>query len=320
MECPICLEEFCVLLSFNCKHKFCHDCCNKLQKVSILCPLCRQPSYFISNPSANDCMVAVNNCDNNIFKIIKPHTSLYSEIIQQLLLSYPFIPRNFTMKKLLYINKLTSFAGRHYTKEFEIAHDINDETIQFANLRNDISSLSMDKIFDSIHEQSINRLTKFKKDSFPIKYKGIHLTLSTLTTTEDIHMNAIQYVVHNLSIVDDKPLAELIKEFPIHCTLIAAASLKITHESPKDYTVLYSKISSSMTLYELCKMFNLSLVLLEREVDKLYECISYKAYITKSDLLKIFTNLKLSTKFDDIFDRLQIKYNLKYTNGTLYIN
>lgn len=40
-NCPICLENFSVLVKYKCDHTFCKECSNSWRQVSHTCPLCR---------------------------------------------------------------------------------------------------------------------------------------------------------------------------------------------------------------------------------------------------------------------------------------
>lgn len=227
-------------------------------------------------PTVDECMEAINDYDEYVLRVIRGNYETCQGIIRRLFSQPNFQPRALSFQQLMYIRKLCQYAGS--SLDLEIAYDINISGISFQAAK--CSSSSQHIIFDDIATQAKTQIAKYKSKTASIRYAGIDLENSTLITTENIRMNAIQYAVYNLWLVEGKSLMDLTKEFPAEVVLIAAASLQITEESPSDYVPLFDKIKRIMTFMELCVTFHLQRLRLETDTKLLYAYIKHRRSIT----------------------------------------
>jgi hypothetical protein len=103
MECPICLEEFSTLYRFQCNHRVCQPCGQKIRRNGMYeCMLCRRHSPELLSPPLNECLNLVQSQDLTLEPIIQRDSTLLRDLFKAVLLSLDRYPRD----KLWYLHRL----------------------------------------------------------------------------------------------------------------------------------------------------------------------------------------------------------------------
>jgi hypothetical protein len=267
MECPICLEEFSTLYRFQCNHRVCQPCGQKLRQNAMYeCMLCRRHAPELLSPPLNECLNLVQSQDLTLEPIIRRDSTLLRDLFKNILLSLDRYPRD----KLWYLQRLCQPLGATYNKGLMLAMLANTETIRFVPTRFEEES-TRHPWFNEIHRQA-QPILALQTVIPNIQYRGIDLILSTVTTTEDITMTAIQYVVHSQLAVGQS-LAQIAQEFPPKCVLIAAASFDEAPPNTIDYVAEYHRISQTVRAQDLARQYNIRLTPISYDAEKVYRFI-----------------------------------------------
>jgi hypothetical protein len=184
----------------------------------------------------------------------------------------------------------------------------NTETIRFVPARFEETS-TQHPWFNEIHRQAQPILAL--QTAIPnIQYRGIDLILSTVTTTEDITMTAIQYVVHSQLVVGQS-LAQIAREFPPQCVLIAAVSLEEAPPNTTDYVAEYHRVKQTVQIRNLARQYNIRLTPIHYDAEKV------SRFIKQCHRCLVQTVIEWAQKREDLeYDPMEvIEYILAYCYG-----
>lgn len=267
MECPVCLEEFSTLYRFECNHRLCQPCGRKLFQNGVYqCMLCRRRITKLLPPPLNECLNLARNQDLSLEPILRDDSTLRFEMFKDILLSLNQYPRD----KLWYLHRLCRPLGITYNKSLLLAIMANTETLSFVPAKFE-QEATLHPMFNELHHLA-QRILRSQVIVPNIQYRGLDLILSTVTTTEDITMTAIQYVVHS-RLVEGWSLAQIAQEFPRKCVLIAAASLEDAPPGTTDYVTEYHRVDRTVRASELARRYNIHLRPIHHEAERVFSFI-----------------------------------------------
>ena len=230
-ECPVCFEEYWVLHHLDCQHMLCMACANKIKDTDgvVKCPLCRALSLRVSL-HWKDCASGLLRWDADVLQCIRQNG--FQRKLMPYLLS--MVSRSCSYSQLLYAQR---FVGTTTHMALEIAHDLNSTPFEQASLCidgfDDDSSnnnsattpqvhmtflpynyysrlTTKSAFFKDLHRWAENKIKPLSEKR--ILYHGLDLIRTTLITTDDRTMNALQYLVYERVYLDGQTIKSIYVE------------------------------------------------------------------------------------------------------------
>lgn len=218
-----------------------------------------------------------------------------------------------------YINWLTNFYQlcKYQQKCYNLALQYNTKQIRFGHIGSGCDNF----VFNFIHNKAI-LLTNNINIAHKIHYGGIDLELTTIETTDNIVVNAAQYLVNQLWWSNNKnknTLERLAKLYNYQQILWAAYSLATIDKDSKNYKNYYNQVKSEIAIYTIVNYFGLS-TLISQEAEVLYWIIKTMQKINITTLQEYFHDnyrQTLTNSFNTILQYLcqNYKFGVKIINN-----